>query len=113
MKTLFDSLVRTFVPIVVGAVIGGFVTAGIELDAGFEPALIVAVTAAFQGVYYLVVRLFEKYVSPKFGWLLGLAKTPEYNAPSKDEVLARLEPLTDSEREASIQFAAARVNKGA
>lgn len=78
MKTLFDSLVRTFVPIVVGAVIGGFVAAGIELDPGVEPALIVAVTAAFQGLYYLVVRLFEKYVSPKFGWLLGLAKEPEY-----------------------------------
>lgn len=111
MKTLFDSLVRTFVPIVVGAVIGAFVTAGIELDAGFEPALIVAVTAAFQGVYYLVVRLFEKYVSPKFGWLLGLAKTPEYDVKSKDEILARLEPLTPSELNASIQAAVSRVNK--
>ncbi len=84
MKTLFDSLVRTFVPIVVGAVIGWFVTAGIELDAGFEPALVIAVTAAFQGVYYLAVRLFEKYVSPKFGWLLGVAKTPIYVAPVKE-----------------------------
>lgn len=78
MKSLYDSLVRTFVPIIVGAVIGWFVSAGIDLDPEFEGALIVAVTAVFQGVYYIAARLLEKYVSPKFGWLLGLAKEPEY-----------------------------------
>lgn len=79
MKNLFDSLVRTFVPIIVGAVLGFFVTRGIELDPEFESALIVALTAGFNGVYYLLVRLFETYVSPKFGWLLGLAQTPDYS----------------------------------
>lgn len=79
MKNLFDSLVRTFVPIIVGAVLGFFVTRGIELDPDFEASLIVALTAGFNGIYYLLVRLFETYVSPKFGWLLGLAQTPKYN----------------------------------
>lgn len=78
MKTLFDSLVRTFTPIIVGAVIGWFVTAGITLDPEFESALTLVVGAAFAGIYYLAVRLFELYVSPKFGWLLGLAKQPDY-----------------------------------
>lgn len=78
MKTLFDSIVRTLVPIIVGAVIGFAVTNGIALDPEFELALTLAITGAFQGLYYIVVRLFEKYVSPKFGWLLGLAKAPEY-----------------------------------
>lgn len=78
MRALFDSIVRTLVPIIVGAVIGWATTRGITLDPEFEFALIAAVTAAFQGVYYIVVRLFELYVSPKFGWLLGLARKPEY-----------------------------------
>lgn len=78
MKALFDSLVRTVVPLIVGAVLSFFVTRGIALDPEFESSLTVALTAAFTGVYYLAVRLFEVYVSPKFGWLLGLAKQPEY-----------------------------------
>jgi cation transporter-like permease len=78
MKALFDSLVRTIVPLVVGAVISWFVTAGIALDPEFETTLTIALTAAFTGAYYVAVRLFETYVSPKFGWLLGLAKQPAY-----------------------------------
>lgn len=78
MKALWDSIVRTIVPIVVGAVISYFVTAGIELDPEFEGALFLVVTGALQGVYYIAVRLFETYVSPKFGWLLLVAKQPAY-----------------------------------
>ena len=78
MKTLFDSLVRTFTPIIVGGVLGWFATAGISLDPEFEGALTLAVSGLFAGLYYLAVRLFEIYVSPKFGWLLGLAKQPDY-----------------------------------
>jgi hypothetical protein len=78
MKALFDSLVRTVVPLIVGAVISFFVTRGVPLDPEFESTLTIALTAAFTGVYYIAVRLFEVYVSPKFGWLLGLAKQPEY-----------------------------------
>lgn len=78
MRALFDSIVRTLVPIIVGAVIGFAVSNGITLDPEFELTLTVAITGAFQGVYYIAVRLFELYVSPKFGWLLGLARKPEY-----------------------------------
>lgn len=78
MKALWDSIVRTVVPIIVGAVIGWAVSQGIELDPKFELSLTAAITAAFQGAYYIAVRLLEKYVSPKFGWLIGLAKQPEY-----------------------------------
>lgn len=78
MKALYDSLVRTLVPIIVGAVLGWFVTVNVPLDPEFELALTLAITGAFQGVYYAAVRVFEIYVSPKFGWLLGLAKKPVY-----------------------------------
>lgn len=118
MKTLFDSLARTFTPIIAGAVIGWFVTIGIDLDPEFAPTLIIVITGAFQGLYYLAVRLFELYVSPKFGWLLGLAKTPAYETPepvlipvqgpSRDDVLASLVNLSETQLEADINSAAAR-----
>lgn len=79
MKALWDSIVRTIVPIVVGLVIGWTTAQGIDLDPEFESSLTLAIMAAFQGVYYVVVRLFETYASPKFGWLLGLAKAPDYD----------------------------------
>ncbi len=78
MKALFDSIVRTLVPIIVGAVIGWAVTTGIVLDDQFEVALTLVITAAFQGVYYVAVRLLELYVAPRFGWLLGIARQPVY-----------------------------------
>jgi len=78
MKAVWESLVRTFTPIIVGAVLGWFTTAGVELDGEFSAALTLLVSGVLSGVYYIAVRLLETYVAPKFGWLLGLAKTPEY-----------------------------------
>lgn len=118
MKTLFDSLVRTFTPIIVGAVLGWFTTTGITLDPEFETSLTLVIGALFAGLYYLAVRLFELYVSPKFGWLLGLAKSPAYETPepvlipvqgpSRDDVLASLVNLSETQLEADINSAAAR-----
>lgn len=81
MRPLWDSIVRTFTPIIVGAVVGWFAAQGIEIDPNFEPSLVAVISAGASGAYYLVVRIFETYVSPKFGWLLGLAKQPEYIKP--------------------------------
>lgn len=77
-KAVWESLVRTFTPIIVGAVLGWFATAGIELDGEFSASLTLLVSGVLSGVYYIAVRLLETYVAPKFGWLLGLAKSPEY-----------------------------------
>ena len=79
MKDLWDSVVRTLVPIVVGAVVGWFVTRGVELDESFEAALTVVVTGVLSSVYYVVARLLETYVSPRLGWLLGSRRQPSYS----------------------------------
>lgn len=78
MKALFDSIVRTFTPLIVGAVIGWFVTAGITLDPEFEGALTLVVSGAFALIYYVGARVLETYVAPRFGWLLGVARQPIY-----------------------------------
>lgn len=89
MRELWDSIVRTFIPIIVGAVLGWFASAGIVVDAAFEPSLIAVLTAAGAAVWYLAARLLEKYVSPKFGWLLGSPKQPVYvSDPEKTAVVS-------------------------
>lgn len=80
-SALWASIVRTVVPIVVGSVVGWAVSIGINLDDQFETLLGTALTGVFTAVYYVIVRLLETYVTPKFGWLLGLAKTPAIYTP--------------------------------
>lgn len=76
LDTFAASVIRTATPIIVGAVIGFAVASNIPLDPEFEIALTGLVTVGFQVLYYTAVRLFEKHVSPKFGWLLGNPSQP-------------------------------------
>jgi len=78
MKALFDSLVRTYVPWLVGVVIGWLVSLGVPLDSDVETSLTVVFMTVAAFLYYLVARIFETYVSPKFGKLLGRSKQPSY-----------------------------------
>lgn len=77
MADLVPSLIRTYVPILVGQVAAWLALKGVQLD----DATVVAATAALSGllsaVYYLVVRLLEQKF-PQLGILLGSAKKPEY-----------------------------------
>jgi len=93
-SALWASIIRTLTPIIVGAVIGWAVSLGITLDPEFEGALTIAIAGAFQAIYYIAIRLFETYVSPKLGWFLGLAKTPTaYN----EDPPAHKKPYGDGE----------------
>ena len=74
---LWASIVRTVVPIVVGAVLGWLTAANLPVDPDFEGTLTTLLTALLTALYYVAVRLFETYISPKLGWLLGYAKSPD------------------------------------
>jgi hypothetical protein len=93
IAALWASIVRTFTPIIVGFVGGWFITAGITVDDRFESLLTLAISGVLTGVYYVAVRLLEIYVAPKFGWLLGLAKTPtQYTPGSSTSVMTPADP---------------------
>lgn len=77
MNNFYTSLVRTYVPLVVGAVASYLVSKGIDLDAEAQLGLITFLTAVLQGAYYLFVRLLEKKF-PQAGILLGVASKPKY-----------------------------------
>jgi hypothetical protein len=73
---LFASIIRTVTPLIVGSALGWAASDNLPLDPQFEGLLTAALTGAFTAIYYIAVRLLETYVTPKLGWLLGLAKSP-------------------------------------
>lgn len=79
MKNLWDSLVRTYTPWLAGIVIGWLVSLGIPLDPEVAPQITALLMLVASMLYYFLARVFETYVSPKIGWILGLAKSPTYD----------------------------------
>lgn len=69
------SIIRTFIPAVVGAIITVLAKIGAHVDSA---SLEVFISTVVTAVYYAGVRVLEVKVGPKFGWLLGAPKAPSY-----------------------------------
>lgn len=82
VRDLGASLVRTFVATAVGTALAWIAkNTHFVIDENTSAGLIQTFTAFTIGVYYFVVRSLEVKV-PGFGWLLGLAKLPNYASPT-------------------------------
>ena len=82
MGDFIVSQIRTYVPIIVGALISWLVTTGIldaEAAVGAQEGLIISITAILQGLYYFVVRLLARKW-PWFETLLGTKRQPSYSS---------------------------------
>ena len=77
VSSLRASVVRTAVPVIVGALVTLALKARVELDTGVVTQ---AVSTVVTVVYYAIVRTLETRVGPAFGWLLGIARVPQYPA---------------------------------
>ena len=78
MSDFLVSLIRTWVPAAVGAVIAYLVSLGVEFSQEEEGAIATAVVVLFVAVYYGLARALESRW-PAFGYLLGVAKQPTYS----------------------------------
>lgn len=78
MTDTVTSLIRTYVPVAVGALISWFASKDIQVDAETQTALIVALTGVIQAAYYTLARLIEKKYPAIGRILLGSGKQPEY-----------------------------------
>lgn len=76
MTVFIAGFIRTVVPALVGALAAWFVSLGLDLPADAYEGLTAGLGLLFTGIYYAIVRLIEDRV-PQFGWLLGLAKSPD------------------------------------
>ena len=77
MTNLVASLIRTWVPYGVGAVLAWLASLGLNFGAEAEVGLIALLTALLGAAYYAIVRPLEARW-PVFGWLLGLPTQPAY-----------------------------------
>lgn len=77
MSDTIRSLIRTGVPIGVGAALAWLVTLGIDLPPEAGDGLIVFGTALLQGIYYTLVRVLEERW-PWLGVLVGPGGAPVY-----------------------------------
>lgn len=80
MSDVITSLVRTYVPVIVGSFISWLATRGINVDEGTAAAAVTALTGAIILAYYTIVRLLERKF-PRIGVLLGSTRKPEYTEP--------------------------------
>lgn len=73
------SLIRTYSPIAVGAVVTFLARKwGILIDEQTSADLTLALGGLAMALYYTLVRIIEQKV-PQLGWLIGLAKAPAYS----------------------------------
>lgn len=77
MSDIVTSLIRTYVPSAVGALLAWLLTLGVQVDAETQLGLVTALTGLLIALYYTLIRLLEKKY-PKIGVLLGSAKKPTY-----------------------------------
>jgi hypothetical protein len=80
MSSFVTSLIRTWTPIVAGAIIGWAITAGLPVTQADKAGLTAVLAGVASALYYLAVREAEKRW-PEVGWLLGVPKPPVYLAP--------------------------------
>lgn len=82
MSQYIVSIIRTWVPWIIGWALGKLVVVGVILDNDTSEKLTFAITALVIGLYYAAARWLEARY-PKFGILLGYIKQPVYVDPRK------------------------------
>lgn len=84
------SLIRTYVPIGVGAVLAWLLAQGFGVDAETQTSLISGLTALGAALWYGLLRLVEPHLPPWTRALLFFSTNmPVYNAPTLPMVEAR------------------------
>lgn len=85
MTNFITSLIRTYVPIIVGSTLSFLaVKYGLAVDVSIQNELTAGLTGVVIAAYYLVARLLERQF-PQFGVLLGSTQKPVYVESSSVE----------------------------
>ena len=84
---MVPGFIRTVVPVVVGAFIAWVMSVfGVDITE-YGEAITGALIVVLTGAWYVLFRFLERNISPRWGWLLGLADQPIYG-----EEVAAIEP---------------------
>jgi hypothetical protein len=91
LNELGPNLIRTYVPVVVGAVVAWLTARGIHVNAGTTSQAIIAMTAVFTSAYYTIARVVEEKFPGLGAVLLGhrpaqaVAAADPFDDPDHDE----------------------------
>lgn len=96
MSNTIVSLIRTYVPVAVGAGIAWLLTLGVQVDAEAQTGLVTGLTGVLIAAYYAVARALEARW-PWLGVLLGVPVVPEYDRRTETERLIDAEARADAE----------------
>lgn len=79
MSNFIIQLVRTVVPFVVAWAFAQLARLGLHLPAGTDEELTASLVLVVGSLYYAAVAWLERRYK-WFGWLLGIARRPDYQA---------------------------------
>lgn len=83
IKDLIPSLIRTWMPIVVGFIVSFLTMLGVNVTDDQKATLMVLLASIVSAVYYTVVRFLESKF-PQLSWLLGYPTQPaKYTSDGK------------------------------
>lgn len=88
---LSPSLVRTLIPLLFGGLLTHY---GISPE---DPGVAVLLTGVISYAYYAAVRFLEVFGGPKWGYILGVAKSPGYTPGSPVKHAPIGEPSVDGD----------------
>jgi ABC-type transport system involved in cytochrome c biogenesis permease component len=94
MSQYIVSVIRTWVPIIVGSFIGWLLSLGVEVGEDAQAALTLALGALATALYYAFVRWLETKF-PSAGILLGYIRQPVYVDPTRSPA-AQSEKLSEA-----------------
>jgi len=101
VNTLALSLIRTYAPILVGALASWLLTVGLDIDSETQAGLVIFLTGLLQAVYYTIVRLAEQRF-PGIGVLLGAAKTPDAYSKGDEPATVNTDVIVDVSGEVEL-----------
>lgn len=81
MNNFIISLIRTWTPTLVGAVLAWLAARGMEIDPNDAAAVVSGLTGLFIAGYYLLARIIERKFPSLGGLLLGSKAKPVYTDP--------------------------------
>lgn len=81
------SVIRTGVPVLVGVGVSFAAAKGIHVSAETEAQIVVLLGAGAASIYHWLVRVLEERW-PRCGWLLGVARAPDYNGGSEGDYVS-------------------------
>lgn len=85
LREIIPSLIRTYTPSLVGALLAWLATLGINLDGPAATGAIAFLTALFTALYYTLARVIEQH-APKAGKVMLLSSKQPVNIQASNVV---------------------------